>query len=143
MPKVSNYTRTRIELLDKQGLPPVGILRSLKNEGLDVSLSSVTQIIKKLWITGSMANQPRSGRPAKLSSREAQAFINQQMRKNDEMTSRQIQKKLVKYGISVCSATVRRMRRKLGWTLQRTAYCQLRREPNKVKQRGRSNLISI
>ena len=134
MPKVSNYTRTRIELLDKQGLPPVGILRSLKSEGLAISLSSVTRIIKKLRITGSVANRPRSGRPAKLSSREAQAFINQQMRKNDEMTSGQIQKKLVKFGISVCSATVRRTRRKLGWTLQRTAYCQLIREPNKVKR---------
>ena len=134
MLKVSNYTRTRIELLDKQGLPPVGILRSLKNEGLVVSLSSVTRIIKKLQTTGSVANRPHSGRPAKLSSREAQAFINQQMRKNDEMTSGQIQKKLMKYGISVCSATVRRMRSKLGGTLQRTAYCQLIREPNKVKR---------
>ena len=70
MPKVSNYLRTRIELLDKQGLPPVGILRSLKNEGLVVSLSSVTRIIKKLRIIGSVTNRLRSGRPAKLSSRE-------------------------------------------------------------------------
>ena len=49
MPKVSNYTRTRIEVLDKQGLPPVAILRSLKNEGLAVSLA--TRIVKKLRIT--------------------------------------------------------------------------------------------
>ena len=48
MPKVSDYTRTRIEVLDKQGLPPGAILRSLKNEGLSVSLASVTRIIKKL-----------------------------------------------------------------------------------------------
>ena len=81
MPKISSYTRTRIELLDKQGLPPVGILRSLKSEGLAVSLSSVTRIIKKLRITGSVANRPRSGRPAKLSSREAQTFINRKSRR--------------------------------------------------------------
>ena len=42
MPKVSNYTRTRIEVLDKQGLPPVAILRSLKNEGLAVSREKAT-----------------------------------------------------------------------------------------------------
>ena len=42
MPKVSDYTRTRIEVLDKQGLPPVAILRSLKNEGLSISLASIT-----------------------------------------------------------------------------------------------------
>ena len=93
MPKVSNYTRTRIEVLDKQGLPPVAILRSLKNEDLAVSLASVTRIVKKLRITGSVANLPRSGRPKKLSE-EGKAFIDQQMEKNDEMTSGQIQKKL-------------------------------------------------
>ena len=67
MPKVSNYTRTRIELLHKQGLHPAGIFRSLKNEGLLVSLASVLRIVKKLQLTGSVANLPRSGRPAKLS----------------------------------------------------------------------------
>ena len=56
------------------------------------------------------------------------------MEKNDEMTSGQIEKKLERYGISVCSSTVRRMRKKLGWTLQKTAYCQLIRAPNKVKR---------
>jgi len=89
----------------------------LKNEGLSASLASVTRIIKKLQITGSVANLPRSGRPKKLSE-EAKAFIDQQMQKNDEMTSRQIQKKLEKYGISVCSATVRRTRKKLAWTAE-------------------------
>ena len=78
MPKVSDYTRTRIEVLDKQGLPPVAILRSLKNEGLSASLASVTRIIKKLRTTGSVANLPRSGRPKKLSE-EAKTFIDQQM----------------------------------------------------------------
>ena len=133
MPKVSNYTRTRIELLHKQGLHPAGILQSLKREGLLTSLSSVTRIIKKLRITGSVANLPRSGRPSKLSV-EAKAFIDEQMRKNDEMTSGQIQKKLAKHGIAVSSSTVRRSRKRQGWTLQRTAYCQLIRDANKIKR---------
>ena len=60
MAKVSNYTQTRIELLYKQGLRPAGILRSLKSEGLLVSLQSVSRIIKKLQTTGSMADLPRS-----------------------------------------------------------------------------------
>jgi len=47
------------------------------------------------------------------------------MQKNDEVTSSQIQKKLEKYGISTRSATVRRTRKKLGWTLQMTVYGQL------------------
>lgn len=133
MPKVSNYTRTRIELLHKQNLHPAEIFRVLKKEDLLVSFSSVTRIVKKLRLTGSVANLPRSGRPTKLSV-EAKAFIDRQMRQNDETTSKQIEKKLAKYGIEVCSATVRRCRKQQGWTLQRTAYCQLIRESNKGKR---------
>ena len=48
MPKVSDHTRTRIKVLDKQGLTPFAILRSLRNEGLSASLTSVTRIVKKL-----------------------------------------------------------------------------------------------
>ena len=124
MPKVSTYTRTRIELLHKQGLHPAGIFASLKSEGLSVSFPSVTRIIKKLHITV---------RPQKLSI-EAKAFIDQQMRNNDEMTSAQIKKKLAKHGVAVSSSTVRRSRKQQGWTLQRTRYCQLIRDANKIKQ---------
>ena len=74
MPKYSNYVRTRIELLHNQGLHPAGILKTLKGEGLVVSLSGITRMIKKLRLTGSIANLPRSGRPRKLSV-EARAFI--------------------------------------------------------------------
>ena len=133
MPKVTTYTRTRIELLHKQGLHPAGIFTSLKSEGLSVSFSSVTRIIKKLHITGSVKNLPRSGRPQKLSI-EAKAFIDQQMRNNDETTSAQIKKKLAKHGVAVSSSTVRRSRKQQGWTLQRTRYCQLIRDANKIKR---------
>ena len=57
MAKVSNYTTTRIELLHKQGLLPAELFTSLKAEGLLVSISSIVRIIKKLKITGSMANR--------------------------------------------------------------------------------------
>ena len=96
MPKVSTFTRTRIELRHKQGLHPAGIFTTLK--GLSVSFSRVTCIIKKLPITGSVTNRLRSGRPQKLSL-EAKAFIDQQMRSNDEITSAQIKKKLAKHGV--------------------------------------------
>ena len=83
-PKVSMYMRTWIELLQKEGLHPAGIFKVLKREGSSVSFPSVARIVKKLQTTGSLANLPRSGRPSKLST-EAKAFIDQQVRKNDEM----------------------------------------------------------
>ena len=130
MPKVSTYARTRIELLHKEGLHPAGIFRVLEREDLIVSFPSVARIVKKLQITGTLANLPRSGRLSKLSI-EAKAFIDQQMRKDDEMTSGRIQKKLEKRGITVSSSSVRRSRKEQGWTLQRTAYCPLIRDANK------------
>ena len=60
-----------------------------------MSLSGITRLIKKLRLTGSVANLPRSGRPKKLSM-VGKASIDQQMRRNDETTSAKIRKKLEK-----------------------------------------------
>ena len=98
-----------------------------------MSFSSITRIIKKLRLTGSVANLPRSGRPQKLYT-EAKTFVDQQMRRDDETTSNTIKKKLERHGICVSASTVRRARKQQGWTLQRTAYCQLIRDANKVKR---------
>ena len=98
-----------------------------------MSLSVITRMIKKLRLTGSVANLPCSGRPRKLSV-EARALIDQQMCKNEEMTSTKIQKKLAKRGISVSSSTVRTLQKQQGWTLQQAAYCQLIRDANKVRR---------
>ena len=133
MPKVTSYTRSRIESFYNQGSRPVEIFKELTKEGLKVSFASITRIIKKIQQTGSTKNLHRSGRPKKISE-EAKAFIEDQMRKNDEETSSQIQKKLAKCRIVVNSSTVRRSRIKQGWTLQCTAYCQLIRDANKVKR---------
>ena len=106
MPKVSTCAKTRIEFLHKEGLHPAGISRVLKKEGLIVSFPSVARLVKRLKCTGTLANLPCSGRPSKLSM-EAKAFINEQMRNNDEMTSGQIQRKLEKRGVAVSSSLVR------------------------------------
>ena len=98
-----------------------------------MSLSGITRMIKKLRVTDSVANLPRLGRLRKLFV-EARTFIDQQMRKNDEMTSAKIQKKLAKCAICMSSSTVQRSRKQQGWTLQQTSYCQLIRDANKVKR---------
>ena len=69
MSKVSNYMRTRIELLHKQAHDLAGIFKSSKSRGLLVTLASISRswIIKELQITGFVANLLCLGRPAKLS----------------------------------------------------------------------------
>ena len=79
-------------------------------------------------LTGSVANLPRSWRPKKLSM-EARAFVDQQMRRNDETTSTKIRKKLAKRGILVSWSTVRRLRKqkiyyysRIWWQWSEQAY---------------------
>lgn len=103
--KVSNYMRTRIELLYYQGLHQVGKFKSSKSERLPASLTSISWFIKKPWITSSVANLPYY-----------------------KTTSHQIQKKLAKHGIAVCCPPYEDQ----GWTLQWTAYCQLIKDNNKL-----------
>jgi len=52
-----------------------------------------------------MVNLMCLGRPTKVSV-DAKALIDQQMQKNDETISQQIQRMLAKCGISVSSSTV-------------------------------------
>ena len=133
MPKVTTYTRKRIQSLLDQGLHPVAIFKELNTESLSVSYPSVARIVRRIKLTGSTENLARSGRPRKLNE-AAKAFIESQMRKNDETTSRQIQKRLARRGVTVHDSTVRRSRKEQGWTLQNTRYCQLIRVANKIKR---------
>ena len=133
MPKVTTYTRKRIESLLGQGLHPVAIFKELKTESLSASYQSVARIVTKIKHTGSTENLARSGRPRKLNE-AAKAFIESQMRKNDETTSHQIQRRLARRGVMVHACTVRRSRQQQGWTLQKTRYCQLIRDANKIKR---------
>ena len=111
--QVTSYTRKRIAFLHKEGFYPVQILKALRRENLQGSLASVNRIINKIQKTGSTENRPRSGRPTKFPA-DMKAFIEKQMRINDEATSIQIQKQLAKRGIFMNSSTVRRSRAKQG-----------------------------
>ena len=90
MPNVSTYTLKRIQSLHEQNLHPKAIFKTLKGEDLAVSYQSVARIKNKLKLTGSTDNLPKSGRLRKASP-EAKVFIAEQIRRNDETTSREIQ----------------------------------------------------
>ena len=63
MPKVTTYTRKRIQSLLGQGLHPVAIFKELKTESLSVSYPSVARIVRSIKLTGSTENPAKSGRP--------------------------------------------------------------------------------
>ena len=105
MPKVSSYTRNRIKSFHGQNLQLAEIFKLLIKEELVVSFATVTRIIKKLKLTGTMDKGKSTGRPRKLNG-EARTFNKDQMRKDDETTSGQIQKTLAKHCIIVHPSTV-------------------------------------
>ena len=86
-----------------------------------------------LTLMGSTKKGTSTWRPRKLNA-EARAFIEDQMQKDDETTSRVIQKKLARRGVVVHPSTVWRSRKQQGWTLQWMRYCWLIRDANKVKR---------
>ena len=128
-----SYARKRIQPLYENGLQPLAIIKKLRDESAFVSYQSVARIIKKIKLAGSVDNLPRSGQPRKLNT-SAKAFIEAQMRKNDEAKSRQIQKKLFKRSVKVYQSTVGRACKEQGWTLQNTKYCQLICDVNMTKR---------
>ena len=56
------------------------------------------------------------------------------MREYDETTAYQLHSLLLSHGFNISKRTVLRYRTQLGWTFRGSAYCQLIRHANKVKQ---------
>ena len=73
MPKVLNYTRERIESLYMQDLHPAEIFNQVKKENLPVSFASITRIIKKLQLTGSLKNLNKANSGSQSSDRNYDA----------------------------------------------------------------------
>ena len=135
MGKLSQFVRNRIVSLKSSGVSILKITQILeKEEGIKTLRFAVGQFIVRYQRTGSIADAQRSGRNPILSVHDRN-FIDEQMSNNDELTSSELQNRLLEErGVSVSSGTVRNVRRKIGWKHERARYCQLIREPNKIKR---------
>ena len=66
---------------------------------------------------------------------ESIAYIDEKMKENDELTSRELLDKLSnECDVQISEATIRKVRRKLGWKVENARYCQLVRDQNKIKR---------
>ena len=61
-------------------------------------------------------------------------FVEEQMQTDVETTANELKRELDANGINLSLSTLLRCRRALGWTYCGSAYCQLIREPNKLKR---------
>ena len=76
---------------------------------------------------------PGSGQPTKVTA-EVKQIVEDQMRADDETTAIQLHRILIDKGHPMSLRTILRCRSALGWTFRGSAYCQLIRQPNKVKR---------
>lgn len=128
----SMYCRERIIRL-AESLSPPEIVEALQQEDIQVSLRGVYYLIARYRRTQSLHDAPRSGRPSVITSSALQA-INSFMQEDDETTTRDLVQKLQNLGLRGSKSSVARARQKLGWTSRATRYCQMIRQPNKVKR---------
>ena len=128
------YEKRRILYYYQQGYLPPTIAKLLKDEGtVTTSRIGIAKFIKKFITTGSIARSPGSGRPSKI-TREIQRIVDERMMEDDETTAIQLHALLTGMGHQLSRRTILRCRTALGWTFRGSAYCQLIREPNKLKR---------
>ena len=127
------YTKQRAVFYAAQGLHASAISRALATEGLPYSPKSVSLLLRKLKAGQSIARKRGAGRPRKTTQR-VRDLIEQQMQKDDETTASELDRLLQANGVKLSRSTILRCRRQLGWTHRGAAYCQLIREPNKLKR---------
>ena len=130
----SGYTKQRILSLFWQGLKISAIVECLVLEDdIKTTKQGVRQLLKRYRRYSSIARQPGSGSPPKLSLTN-QKIIEDAMQEDDETTATQLQAKLADCDVYVSLATIIRSRAQLGWTYRGSAYCQLIRQQNKQKR---------
>ena len=128
-------TRKRVIVLQRAGYSVKAIHDHLLEEGTYVTRRSLYRLCKKFRIKHTVLDLPRGRKQRKLSN-EMQVMIDDMLKENDELTSRQIRSKLQeKYpSLSVSLPTVKRERKARGWVCTRPHYCQLIRDNNKSKR---------
>ena len=90
----SDYTKQRILSLHWQGSKVSAIVeRLVLEDGIRVSRVGVRRFIKRYNTCGTIARQPGSGFPPKITP-QIQAIIEMTMREDDETTATQLQSRL-------------------------------------------------
>ena len=129
MPRLSIEARRRIISLVSGGFSVPYIVQRLEQEKVVVSKRAVYNLVKKFRLKGVIKDLPRR-RKARILTEEMKQFIEEELKKNDELTSSAINESLVRKwpDLKVSASTIKRVRREMDWVCTRPHYCQLLRE---------------
>lgn len=129
MPRLSIEARRRIVVLHSIGYSVSSIFERLEQENVKVSKRSIYNLVKKFQLKGVVRDLPKR-KKARILSKEMESFIEEELKRNDELTSTAINASLVRKwpDLRVSASTIKRIRREIGWVCTRPHYCQLLRE---------------
>ena len=94
-----------------------------------MSIQAIYNLVKKFQVRGSVFDLPRRKR-AHILTEEMKKFIEEEYKKNDELTSTAIKALLLQKWpeVQVSILTIKHVRRKMDWVCIKPHYCQLLRE---------------
>lgn len=129
MPRLSIEARFRVISLYSLGYSIPAISRKLREEKVFISQCALYALVEKYRRKGTVRDLPRRKR-ATIITEEMRAFIEEQLQRNDELTSTAIKRLLAERWphVEASISTIKRVRRKLGWVCTRLHYCQLLRD---------------
>ena len=134
MGRLTHEQKAKIVRLREWSMNICEIVRTLADDDCKISRLSVRRFLRRFQERQSFENAPLPGRPAKDVTTELMTFVDNQMEHNDELTAPNLQKKIYEeFGVNFSESKVKRLRKNLGWVQTGTKYCQLIREPNRVK----------
>ena len=112
MAPISEYGRKRIVSMYNNEKLSVLMIKNklLKEDKIHCSRQSVSKVIAKYVKTGSVKDRPRTGRPSKYSAFEISSAIDREMENNDELTARELQRKLQEIGICLSVPSIKKFR---------------------------------
>ena len=134
MTKLDIVSKKSILRLRSQGYSRSSILEHLSREySISVSCQTVSRFILHYNRSSSLTRKMGSGRPSKITP-DILRVVEAKMQADDETTAVQLMDLLRRSGVYISLSTVKRCRQSLGWTFHGTRYCQMIREPNKLKR---------
>ena len=113
MARMSLQTRERVINLHKSGFKLKDIQAFLKIEDINVSKTSLCQLIMKYKRFGIITDRLRAVQPHKLSLEHLQV-IDEALEQDDEISTPELCAKLQDVGVTVSISTVQRAKRDLG-----------------------------
>ena len=129
MPRLSIEARRRIVSLYSCGYSVTFIVQRLDEENVQVSKRAVYDLVNKFRLKGVIKDLPRR-KKTRILTDEMKKFIEEELQKNDELTSTAINASLIRKwpDVRVSASTIKRVRRDMGWVCTKPHYCQLLRE---------------